>query len=239
MNPVVGIWIRVGTGLAVGVLAGASNLALAAPAGPTRTATVAEVGEGLERYKGFSIGEDAEARDAMAAGPGAVDNTDMSGETSSAVRERRIDLDFQGASVVNALRQLALVGGVNIVIAEDVQGRVTMRLRQVRWSAALDAITRSQGLGVYRSGEILFVDRLERLAAYEQAQLRWRKATEATMPLVTRIIRLSYARADDVAPIIQGLLTERGSVIVDRRTNTLVVTDVASRVDAAMKKIAR
>ena len=137
------------------------------------------------------------------------------------------------------LGQLADFGHINLVVPGDIAGKVTLTLRNVPWFQALEAVARSHGLGLQRRGNILFVDKLERLAAYDETQVRIQEAQTAAAPLVTRIFRLSYARAEDLVPLVKTLLSSRGSVVVDRRTNVLIVTDVAPRVRSIAAQVKR
>ncbi len=150
-----------------------------------------------------------------------------------------INLDVRDAALRNVLGQLADFGQINLVMPSDVVGKVTVRLRNVKWFDALQAVARSHGLGIRRRGNIVYIDRLDRLAAHQETRVKIREATEAAAPLVTRIFKLSYARAADLAPLIKTLLSPRGSVVVDTRTNSLIVTDVAVRVDRAAGRLAR
>ena len=156
-----------------------------------------------------------------------------------AAQDRVIDIEFRSASVQHAFRQLAAVGKVNIVVASDIKGRVNLKLKKVRWSDALKVVARSRGLGILRQGEIIYIDRLDRLAAYDAARVRAQVNAEATRPLVTRVYTLSYARAADLAPIVQSMLSERGRVVIEDRTNSLIVTDVAARLDTVARTVAR
>lgn len=144
-----------------------------------------------------------------------------------------VSIDVQDAQVTDVLRLLTERVPVNLVVSDAVKGRITVKLRDVKWKDALQVVLSARGLGVMRSGSVYEVDTLERLnARAAQAVERRDLALEAGTP-VTRIIPVRYARAADLAPIVKGVLSPRGRVLVDERTNTLVVTDVAPRADAA------
>ncbi len=144
---------------------------------------------------------------------------------------RRIDLDFKEADIHNILRLLADVGGVNIVTSDDVSGTVTLRMRNVPWDQALDVILQAKGLGMVRRGNMIRVAPLEQLEKEREAAIARRKQQEQLAPLETRLVPVSYAKASDLQARAQELLSERGSVSVDERTNMLIVRDIAENLD--------
>lgn len=144
---------------------------------------------------------------------------------------RRIDLDFKDADIHNILRLLAEVGGVNIVTTDDVAGSVTIRMRNVPWDQALDVILQAKGLGMVRQGNLIRVAPLESLEKEREAAIARRKQLETLAPLETRIVPVSYANPSKLAPRIAELLTERGTVNVDERTNVLIVRDIVDQLD--------
>ena len=139
---------------------------------------------------------------------------------------RRISLDVSQASVHDVLRMLADVGRLNLVTGDDVQGTVTLRLRDVPWGEALDVVLAARGLGMELKGNILRVAPLKTLQEESEARERLAKAHERLAPLRTWMVPVSYARAADLLPHVKELLSPRGRVSVDTRTNTLIVTDV-------------
>ena len=144
---------------------------------------------------------------------------------------RRIDLDFKEADIHNILRLLADVGGVNIVTSDDVSGTVTLRMRNVPWDMALDVILQAKGLGMVRRGNLIRVAPLEQLEKEREAAIARRKQQQQLAPLETRLVPVSYAKAADLQARAQELLSERGSVSVDERTNMLIVRDIAQNLD--------
>jgi len=144
---------------------------------------------------------------------------------------RRIDLDFKDADIHNILRLLAEVGGVNVVTADDVQGTVTIRMRNVPWDQALDVILQAKGLGMVRRGNLIRVAPIERLEQEREAAIARRKQQEQLAPLETRLVPVSYATASDLSARVQELLSERGSVSVDDRTNVMIVRDIVEQLD--------
>lgn len=144
-----------------------------------------------------------------------------------------ITLDVRDADVHDVLRLLADTAGVDVVVPAEVTGRVTLKLRGARWVDALDVVLAARGLGRVWQGDVIYVDTVARLAEADAARAARGRAAVAEARLLTRVIPLSYARAEDLAPIVRGLLSPRGRVAVDARTNSLIVTDLAAGVAAA------
>lgn len=141
-------------------------------------------------------------------------------------RGRRISLDLKDADIQNVLRLLADVSKLNIVAGDEVQGKVTIKLRNVPWDQALDIILSSRQLDKIRNGNIIRVAPIEVLRKEEELRLERRKAREELEPLKVRLIPVSYAVADDIKPQVTALLSARGKVNIDERTNVLIVEDI-------------
>lgn len=150
---------------------------------------------------------------------------------------KRINLDVQDADVHNVLRLLADTGAINIVVPDHVKGRVTLKLRNVPWTEALDVVLRSKGLGQERSGNVVHIDTLENIQRRLEAKAAIREAKKGTAELMTVMIPLRYAKAADLQPIVQSMLSERGRVVIDKRTNMLIVTDVVHNVDRVRRTL--
>jgi len=144
---------------------------------------------------------------------------------------RRIDLDFKDADIHNILRLLSEVGGVNVVTADNVGGTVTIRMRDVPWDQALDVILQAKGLGMVRQGNLLRVAPLAQLEQEREAAIARQKQQQQLAPLETRLIPVSYATAQGLQPRVRELLTDRGTVSVDTRTNMLIVRDIVGQLD--------
>ncbi len=144
---------------------------------------------------------------------------------------RRIDLDFKDADIHNILRLLSEVGGVNVVTADNVGGTVTIRMRDVPWDQALDVVLQAKGLGMVRQGNLIRVAPLAQLEQEREAAIARQKQQEQLSPLETRLIPVSYANAQELQPRVRELLSERGSVSVDNRTNMLIVRDIVGQLD--------
>jgi len=140
---------------------------------------------------------------------------------------KRITLSVHKADVQSVLRLLCDKARVNLVMGEDVKGQVTLQLRDTPLADALDVVLASNGLGSEQRGNILRVAPLKQLQDEAEAQARLKKARRDAGPLVTTLIPVNYANAKDMAPLVKESLSERGSVSVDARTNSLIVRDVA------------
>jgi type IV pilus assembly protein PilQ len=143
---------------------------------------------------------------------------------------KKITLDFKDADIDNILRLFAEVSDLNIITTEDVTGTVTVRLVDVPWDQAFDIILQSKNLGVERIGNVMRIAPLERISAEKKLRADAAKATEELEPLVTELIQVSYSTAAELAPKVTGLLSSRGSVTVDERTNTLIVKDIQGNI---------
>ncbi|MBK8169470.1 MAG: type IV pilus secretin PilQ [Sandaracinaceae bacterium] len=144
---------------------------------------------------------------------------------------RRVELDFKDADVHNILRLLAEVGGVNIVAGDDVTGAVTIRMTNVPWDQALDVILQAKGLGMVRRGNLIRVAPLTTLEKERELAIARRKQQVDLEVLETRIVPVSYATAADLQPRVRELLSSRGTVSVDERTNVLIARDIVGNLD--------
>ncbi len=144
---------------------------------------------------------------------------------------RRIDLDLKDADIHNILRLLADVGHVNIVTADDVTGTVTIRMRNVPWDQALDVVLQAKSLGMVRAGNLIRVAPAAVLNRERELRLAQLKQEYELTPLETRLIPVSYAQADELQARAKDLLSPRGSIAVDERTNTMIVRDITGNLD--------
>jgi len=146
-------------------------------------------------------------------------------------RGRRIDLDLKDADIHNVLRLLADVGRVNIVTADNVKGEVTIRMRNVPWDRALDVVLQAKSLGMVREGNVLRVAPLADLEKEREMAIQRRKQEFQLQPVETRLVPVSYAQAEDIQSRAKDLLSSRGSIAVDQRTNMLIVRDIAGNLN--------
>lgn len=149
----------------------------------------------------------------------------------------RVTLNFQDIETRAVLQLLAEISGRNIVVSDTVQGNVTLRLNNVPWDQALDIVLTTKGLDMRQNGNVIIVAPAEEIAAREQADLEAKQQIQELEPLFSEFLQINYAKAEDLATLIEAsggeegnsLLSERGSVAIDERTNTLLVQDTASR----------
>ncbi|APE31283.1 type II and III secretion system protein [Halomonas aestuarii] len=156
----------------------------------------------------------------------------------------RITLNFQDIEVRSVLAIIADFTGLNLVASDSVTGRVTLNLQDVPWDQALDLVLKSHGLASRQQGNVIVVAPAAELANLERQELESREQLETLAPLETEYIQVKYAKASDLAGLLRGgsgfgLLTDRGRVAVDPRTNTLLVQDTAEQIDAIMDTLER
>jgi type IV pilus assembly protein PilQ len=152
----------------------------------------------------------------------------------------KVTFNFQDIPVRSVLQLIADVSDLNIVVADSVGGNLTLRLTNVPWDQALDIVMDARNLDMRRNGNVLWIGPTAEIAAREQQLLQAQMDRRILEPLQTVLIPVSYAGAADLAELIQnatnsvdseyGLLSERGSVTVDERTNTLLVTDTPDHI---------
>jgi type IV pilus assembly protein PilQ len=147
----------------------------------------------------------------------------------------RISLSFQNVEVRSLLQIIADVADTNMVISDSVRGQMAMRLENVPWDQALDIILKTKGLGMRQQGNVMLVAPVEELAQRERIELEAEKQKAELAPLRSEIIQVNYAKASDMKALLSSeansLLTERGRVSVDERTNTLLVLETREKID--------
>ena len=148
----------------------------------------------------------------------------------------RLTLNFQDIETRAVLQLLADASGQNIVVSDSVQGSVTLRLQNVPWDQALDIVLRTKGLDKRRNDNVIIVAPTEELASREKAELAARADVQELAPMRSEYLQVNYAKAADLAALIKsqsggGLLSKRGTVSVDERTNTLLLQDTADKLD--------
>jgi type IV pilus secretin PilQ/predicted competence protein len=147
---------------------------------------------------------------------------------------QRISLDFKDADIQNVLRVLADVSGLNIIATDDVKGKVTLHLVDVPWDQALDLVLNTNRLEKTQEGNVVRISTVSRLKDEREALRAAQEAERELEPLRVRYVKVNYARADDaLVDKIKGVLTDRGSVTFDDRTNTIIVRDIGKGVDDA------
>lgn len=168
----------------------------------------------------------------------------------------KLSLNFQDIAVRDVLQIIANYVGFNLVASDSIDGTITLRLNNVPWDQALDLVLKTKGLDKRESGNVLLVAPAGELAEQERLELEARKQAVQLAPLRTEYVQINYARAQDISTIISagagevieeegqagvaianGFLSSRGSVAVDERTNTLIVTDTSVNLAGILRAI--
>ncbi|MDH4276410.1 MAG: type IV pilus secretin PilQ, partial [Gammaproteobacteria bacterium] len=155
----------------------------------------------------------------------------------------KLSLNFQDIEVRSVLQLLADFTGINIIVSDTVKGNITLRLKNVPWDQALDIILKTKGLVMRQNGSVMLVAPGDEVAAREKLELEANKQIQNLAPLHSDLVQINYARAQQIADLLKteknSLLSERGSVTVDERTNTLLVRDNADRLVEIRKLVAK
>jgi len=147
----------------------------------------------------------------------------------------RLTLNFQDIDVRSVLQLLADTSGQNIVVSDSVAGNLTLRLQNVPWDQALDIVLRTKGLDKRRQDNVIIIGPTEELATREKAELAAHKEVQELSPTHTEFMQVNYAKVTDLAKLIKtqnakdSMLSPRGSLSVDERTNTLLVQDTSDK----------
>lgn len=156
---------------------------------------------------------------------------------------QKLSLNFQNIEVRSVLQLLADFTGLNLVTSDSVKGNITLRLKDVPWDEALDIILKARGLGMRRMGNVIMVAPSEEIAAREKLELEAKKQLSELAPLDNESIQVNYAKASDIAALLKNkdntLLSARGSVSVDERTNKLLIKDTDDNIAAIRKLVAQ
>lgn len=154
----------------------------------------------------------------------------------------RLSLNFQDIEVRSVLQLIADFTGTNIVVSDTVTGNLTLRLQNVPWDQALDIVLKTKGLAMRKSDDVILVAPSEEIAAREKLELESQKQIEELAPLYAEYIQVNYAKAADLAELLKGeegtsMLSDRGTVTIDQRTNTLLIRDTADKLADIRKLI--
>jgi type IV pilus assembly protein PilQ len=162
----------------------------------------------------------------------------------------KLSLNFQNIEVRSLLQVIADFTNFNVVTSDTVTGNLTLRLKDVPWDQALDIILQAKGLGLRKSGNVIWIAPKDELAIKEQAELEAGKKKTELEPVRTQSFQLNYAKADEIAKSVVGqggsgttqgsrILSPRGSVIAEQRTNQLFVTDIPTKLEEIQSLIAK
>lgn len=187
-----------------------------------------------------------------------VDKNPMKPRTANNYTGKKISLDFQDIEVRRVLQLLADFTGINMVAADTVQGNITLRLKDVPWDQALDIILKTKNLDKRRNGNVIWIAPVTELIKAEDEEAKAIAQSIKLAPIQTEYLRLSYAKAADVFKLVtdsrkeagkntgvnnqdslalESLLSARGSIVSDDRTNTLIVNDTAQNIDKIRKMV--
>ncbi|MGI2261070.1 type IV pilus secretin PilQ [Shewanella sp. GXUN23E] len=154
---------------------------------------------------------------------------------------KALSLNFQSIPVRTVLQIIADYNNFNLVTSDTVEGDITLRLDDVPWDQALDLILQTKGLDKRIEGNILMVAPAEEIAIRESQQLKNKQEVKELAPLYSEFIQINYAKANDIADLLKGsdssLLSSRGSVAVDERTNTLLVKDTSDSLESVARLV--
>ena len=163
----------------------------------------------------------------------------------------KLTLNFQNIEIRSLLQVIADFSNFNVVTSDTVTGNVTLRLKDVPWDQALDIILQSKSLGVRKTGNVLLIAPKDELAAKEQVDLESKRKIADLEPLRTQAFQLNYTKADDVSKALLGqntasagtgtsrILSPRGTVLSEPRTNQLFVADIPSKLEEVQAMIVR
>ena len=155
----------------------------------------------------------------------------------------RLSLNFQDIEVRAVLQLIADFTGLNVVVSDTVKGNITLRLKNVPWDQALDIILKTKGLAMRKMGNVILIAPSEEIAAREKLELEAKKQIEELAPLRAEFIQINYAKASDIAALLKkkenSILSPRGSVTVDERTNILLVQDTADKLEEIRRLVAK
>jgi type IV pilus assembly protein PilQ len=153
----------------------------------------------------------------------------------------KLSLNFQNIEVRAVLQLIADFTGQNLVASDTVDGGITLRLQNVPWDQALDLVLKTKGLAKRQMGNVLLVAPAEEIAAREKIELEAVKQVEELAPLLSEYVQLRYAKAAEIASLLtsdSGLMSSRGTAVVDERTNTLLMKDSGGNLDKIREAIA-
>ncbi len=153
----------------------------------------------------------------------------------------RLSLNFQNIEVRAVLQLIADFTNLNMIASDSVGGNVTLRLKNVPWDQALDIILKAKGLGMRQTGNVIMVAPQEEIALREKLELEGQQQIAELAPLRTEFVQVNYAKAADIAALVKAdtnnLLSERGNVSVDARTNTLLIQETSDKISEIRKLV--
>ena len=188
-----------------------------------------------------------------------VDKNEVKPRSAQSYSGQKLSLDFQDIEVRRVLQLLADFTNINMVASDSVGGSISLRLKDVPWDQALDIILKAKNLDKRRNGNVIWIAPVGELIKSEEDEAKAIAQTKKLAPIQTEYIQLSYARSEDILKLLEdsrdgkgaqanrttntdslaleSLLSPRGSVVSDKRTNTLIINDVSQNIDKVRKMI--
>lgn len=148
-----------------------------------------------------------------------------------------LTFNFQNIDIRVLLQLIAKSAGLNFIISNSVKGNVSINLKNVTWKQALNIILQTHALASRRIGNVVYISTIEEITANETKQLQSKETLASLSPLQSTMVHLRYTNATNLATVIQGLLTTRGVVAVDTRTNSLILRDTGGRLAILVREI--
>jgi type IV pilus assembly protein PilQ len=148
-----------------------------------------------------------------------------------------ISLDLKDADIKDVFRTVSELTGLNIVVDPEVRGTVTVKLDDVPWDQALDLILKQNGLGYVLENNIMRIATTAKLQAEQADRARLAEARQAAEPTRTVLKKLSYGKAADIVPTLKSIMSRRGDIVVDPRTNTLIIREIPTYMPAVLQLI--
>ena len=191
---------------------------------------------------------EADDNDEVAAVPSRRSGTENKILSSSSLEEfmagntqfygKPISLEVTEMDVREVFKLIGEESGINMVLSDDVKGTISLKLREVPWDQVLIVIMKAKKLGYTRSGSILRIAPLDSIKGEEEDTLRMIAARKAQVPLKVRVLPVSYAKIDDVANQAKNFVSERGKVVGDLRTSSLIISDHDENIERMVKLVA-
>lgn len=178
------------------------------------------------------------------------EDTNKLSQGSQGYRGERLSLNFQNVEVRAVLQVIADFTGLNIITSDTVSGNLTLRLKDVPWDQALDIVMQAKGLDMRKNGSVLWIAPKDELLTKEKLELEQKAQIAELEPLKTETFQLNYQKAEAFKQIFgieggdgggggRGILSKRGSAVVDPRTNQLFVTDIPSKLDEIRRLVVK
>ncbi|MEA2102296.1 MAG: type IV pilus secretin PilQ, partial [Thermodesulfobacteriota bacterium] len=156
---------------------------------------------------------------------------------------KHISLDFQKADIHNVIRIISDVSDLNIITSDEVKGKITVKLKDIPWDQALDVVLASKDLDKMRVNNVIRIAPASKIKAAKEMILSSKKTQEKLEPLVTSVIPVNFANASDISKVLAGktvgMVSNRGSITAEDRTNVLIIKDIKKNVDSLYSMIKR